>query len=264
MTIPSLASVAYRQSGATSAANAAAAGITARTASTATGTSGPASSTPGSAAAAGSTGATSGSGNALGKLSSNFSDFLSLLLTQLKNQDPTSPLSANQFTSELVQFSGVEQQINTNSSLSQLINLTNAGDLTQASSMLGSKVTATSDQIPLQNGSGSINFTAPSAEPVAIAIYNSAGQQIRDASFTATHGQNSWSWNGTDNSGNRVPDGAYKIAVVGADSSGTTSALPFTVTGTATGVTSTGSSVSLELGGLSVPFTSVTNVAKGG
>lgn len=252
MTIPSLASVAYQQNQATAVANKTAAGLA--------GAGSNAGSTTGTTTASG-TSSTS-STNALGTLSSNFSSFLNLLLTQLKNQDPTSPLNANQFTSELVQFSGVEQQINTNSSLNQLISLTNAGDLTQASSMLGSKVTATSSQIPLQNGSGTINFTAPAKEPVAIAIYNSAGQQIRDASLTAQAGQNTWTWNGADNSGNTVPDGAYKIAVVGADSSGNTTALPFTVTGTATGVTSTGSSVSLELGGLSVPFTSITNVAK--
>ena len=55
--------------------------------------------------------------NPLASLSSNFSDFLNLLMTQLKNQDPTSPMDANSFTSELVEFSSVEQQINTNTSL---------------------------------------------------------------------------------------------------------------------------------------------------
>lgn len=107
-----------------------------------------------------------------------------------------------------------------------------------------------------------MNFTGPAKEAVAIAIYNSAEQHIRDASLTAQTGQNSRTWNGTDSSGNRVPNGAYRIAVAGADSSGNTAALPFTVTGPASGVTSSGSSVSLELGGLSVPSTSITNVAK--
>ena len=59
----------------------------------------------------------SGSNASLQSLSSNFSDFLGMLMTQLQNQDPTSPMDSNQFTSELVQFSGVEQQINTNTSL---------------------------------------------------------------------------------------------------------------------------------------------------
>ena len=66
---------------------------------------------------------------ALTALSSNFGDFLNMLMTQLKNQDPSSPLDSNQFTQELVSFSGVEQQINTNNSLTQLIQLTQAGEL---------------------------------------------------------------------------------------------------------------------------------------
>ena len=72
-------------------------------------------------AAASSTAASQTGSTALNSLSANFGDFLKLLMTQLQNQDPTSPLDTNQFTSELVAFSGVEQQINTNTSLTQLI-----------------------------------------------------------------------------------------------------------------------------------------------
>jgi flagellar basal-body rod modification protein FlgD len=217
------------------------------------------------ASASGSSAATSSTGaNALGSLSTNFNSFLNLLMTQLQNQDPTSPLDSNQFTSELVQFSQVEQQISTNSSLGQLIQLTQAGDLTQASSMLGSTVTAQSSQIPLQNGKGQLTFTAPAAEPAAIAIYNSAGQQILNTSINAQQGTNSWTWNGQNSNGTTVPDGAYSVAVVGANPDGSTSALPFTVTGTATGVTSSNNALSLSLGALSVPFTAVQSVNKTG
>src|SRR5215831_3718756 len=98
--------------------------------------------------------ATTGQGsNALNSLSANFGDFLNLLLTQLQNQDPTSPMDANQFTSELVEFSSVEQQINTNQSLSQLIQLTQSGDVMQASGIVGKPITVQASQIPLQGGS---------------------------------------------------------------------------------------------------------------
>jgi flagellar basal-body rod modification protein FlgD len=107
----------------------------------------------------------SSSQNALSQLSGNFSDFLNMLMIQLQNQDPTSPLDTNQFTSELVEFSGVEQQINTNNSLTQLIQLTQAGEVMQGSAMAGKQVSVTSTQIPLQNGSGSVNFTAPRRRP---------------------------------------------------------------------------------------------------
>src|SRR4051794_7891301 len=102
----------------------------------------PVSATPGTASA------TQGSAP-LDSLASNFGNFLNLLMTQLKNQDPTSPMDANQFTSELVQFSSVEQQINTNTSLSQLIALTQTADVTQSAAILGKQVSVTSGQIPL-------------------------------------------------------------------------------------------------------------------
>ena len=140
---------------------------------------------------------------ALGGLSNNFTNFLSLLMTQLQNQDPTSPLDSNQFTSELVQFTSVEQQISTNSDLTQLIQLTQASQIEQSASLIGKPVTVTSPQLSLQNGSAEINFNTATAEPVGIAVYNSAGAQVQTASLTSVAGANSWSWNGQSANGTR-------------------------------------------------------------
>src|ERR1039458_9919387 len=198
--------------------------------------------------------------NPLVALSSNFSDFLQMLMTQLKNQDSTSPMDTNQFTTELVQFSGVEQQINTNGSLTQLIQLTQAGETMQGTSMTGKQVTVQSTQIPLQKGSGTLNFNDPTAGPVAIAITDASGQQLYGTTLTATAGQNSWSWNGENNQGTQLPDGVYNAAIVSENANGTPSAMPFTVTGPATGVESLSSGMQLELGALTVPFSSVQSV----
>jgi flagellar basal-body rod modification protein FlgD len=119
--------------------------------------------------------------DSLGSLSSNFNNFLSMLMTQLKNQDPTSPMDTNQFTSELVQFSSVEQQINTNTSLTQLIQLTQGGEVMQASAMTGKQVTASSDHVPLQNGKGTIQFSTTTAQPVDIAIFDANGAKLSDS-----------------------------------------------------------------------------------
>jgi flagellar basal-body rod modification protein FlgD len=201
--------------------------------------------------------ASQSSNNALSSLSSNFGDFLKLLMTQLQNQDPSSPLDTNQFTSELVQFSSVEQQINTNTSLTQLIQLTQAGEVMQGSSMTGKRVTVSSDHVPLQNGQGTIQFTAPAAEPVDIAIYNDSGAKLSDSMLMASKGSNTWTWNGTTSSGSTVPDGSYKVAVTGANADGTTSALTFSGIGTATGVQSQSNGMQLQLGALSVDFSKV-------
>src|SRR5258708_22542200 len=74
-------------------------------------------------------------------LAGNFSTFLTLLTTQLKNQNPLEPLDTNQFTQQLVQFAGVEQQINMNSQLTTLVGLQKATQTTSAMSFLGATAT---------------------------------------------------------------------------------------------------------------------------
>ena len=81
--------------------------------------------------------------SALSKLSGNFNDFLKLLMTQLQNQDPTAPMDTNQFTTQLVQFSSVEQQIDTNASLNKLISLQQGGEVLQSAALVGKTVQVT-------------------------------------------------------------------------------------------------------------------------
>lgn len=210
-------------------------------------------STGGTAATDGTTGQA-----ALNALSGNFQSFLGMLMTQLQNQDPTSPLDSNQFTQELVAFSGVEQQINTNNSLTQLIQLTQSGELMQAAAMTGKQVDVTSDQMPLQNGSGSVQFSLNAAEPVAIAIANASGQVVKTAMIDGQAGANSWTWNGISDTGAQMPDGAYDVSVYGAGASGTTAPVPFTVGGTVTGTQNTsGNGMQLQLGPVQVGFGAV-------
>src|SRR5579871_1104868 len=89
---------------------------------------------------------TSSSNDALSGLSSNFSTFLTLLTTQLKNQDPTSPMDSNQFTQQLVEFSQVEQQINTNDNLQTLISQGSSTASAMATTYLGRNVSVTNGQ----------------------------------------------------------------------------------------------------------------------
>jgi flagellar basal-body rod modification protein FlgD len=198
--------------------------------------------------------------SALGSLSDNFTSFLSLLMTQLQNQDPTSPLDSNQFTSELVQFTSVQQQIDTNSDLTQLIQLTQASQIEQSSAMIGKPVTVTSSQLSLQDGTAAINFNTTSAEPVGIAIYNASGVQVQTATLTSTAGANTWTWNGQNANGTTMPDGAYTVTVNAIGVNGATSAVPFTVTGTATSVQNNSGTVDLQMGGLTLPFSAVDSV----
>ncbi len=205
--------------------------------------------------------ATTASGqSALGSLTNNYQTFLKMLTTQLQNQDPSNPMDSNQFTSELVQFSGVEQQINTNSNLNQMIQLLQGNNVLQSSQILGKTVEATSASMPLQQGTGQINFTAPTAGPVAVSVYDSKGKAVYTAAMTATQGANHWTWQGQTASGATAPDGSYTVSVGAVAADGSTTALPFTILGKATSVQQQNGAVEVLLGALPVNMTSVVAV----
>lgn len=204
--------------------------------------------------------ATPKSGNALSTLSGNFNNFLGLLMTQLKNQDPTAPMDTNTFTTQLVQFSSVEQQINTNTSLTSLIQATQGGSLLQAAGMVGKTVQATSDHMALQNGTGGVGFALSAPQQVTVAVANEAGTVLRTGTVSGASGANTWAWDGKDSSGRTLPDGSYRVAVTGVGSSGATQAVPFTVSGTSTGVQRSNGALAVQMGGLSVDLSQVQSV----
>lgn len=196
-------------------------------------------------------------GTAIKALSGNLQDFLGLLMTQLKNQDPTSPLDTNQFTSQLVEFASVEQQINQNSSLTKLIELTQGNAVLQSSAMVGKQVEVASDQLALQSGLGALSFNTAAAQPVRVSVLNQAGVAIREADVASKAGINTWTWDGRDSAGRQMPDGAYRVAVTTAGANGPAQAVPFSVLATATGVQKTDSGMQLQLGALSVNMSAV-------
>ncbi|MFT8419255.1 MAG: flagellar hook capping FlgD N-terminal domain-containing protein [Acetobacter sp.] len=208
-----------------------------------------------------STSSSTSSTAALSSLADNYTTFLTLLTTQLTHQDPSSPMSSDSFTSELVQLAGVEQQVETNSKLSSLISLNESGQLSADSALVGSEATATSTTLPLQNSSATLNFTGSSGQTVAIAVANSAGTIVKDDLVTATSGTNTWTWNGTDNSGNQLSDGAYNVSVKTMDSSGNTSDATFTVTGTITGIQTGTDDMEVQMGSATIPMSKVTKVS---
>src|SRR5208282_664684 len=105
--------------------------------------------------------ATSSSSNssAMQQLSGNLNTFLTLLTTQLQHQDPLSPMDSTQFTQQLVEYSQVEQQIDTNSNLQSLISLQQNGAGAAAVGYLGKDVTVTNGNAALTNGSATWNYT---------------------------------------------------------------------------------------------------------
>lgn len=155
------------------------------------------------------------------QLSANFDNFLKLLTTQLSNQDPLSPLDATQFTTQLAQFSDVEQNINTNKKLDSLISLQSAGQFDTGVSFLGKMVESAGDKSALVNGQAEWGYYLPSdAAATVIEIYNDQGQIVRMLPGETATGAHKLSWDGKDSSGNQLPDGNYQIKVASVDSSG--------------------------------------------
>ena len=234
----------------------------AKTESTSTGSAAAAASAGTTTATASGTAASSGS-SALSSLTGDYNDFLSLLTTQLQDQDPSSPMDSDEFTSELVQFASVQQQVQSNTNLTQLIQLQQGQSLSSGAALIGKDVQVTGTAVPLENGSATIDFDATAAEPVAISITNSGGTDVKDVTVQATAGANSWTWNGLSNAGTQLPDGAYNVAVETGDNNGDTSAVPFTSVGIPTAVTKSADSISYAFGsGMSLDESEVGGLAQ--
>jgi flagellar basal-body rod modification protein FlgD len=153
-------------------------------------------------------------GDAMAKLSGNFQTFLTLLTTQLKNQDPTSPMDSNQFTQQLVQFSQVEQQIQTNTNLDNLIKQGSSMAGSYATAYLGKTVSVTNGQASLAGGAANWTYTLDGAAANSVlTVTNQNGQVVFTGPGETGRGTHAFAWNGKDNNGNPLSDGAYKLNV---------------------------------------------------
>jgi flagellar basal-body rod modification protein FlgD len=193
--------------------------------------------------------------NPLASLAGNFNDFLSLLTTQLQNQDPTSPMDTSQFTTQLVQFTGVAEQITANSTLSQILSADQTQQLTQASGLIGEQVSFIGGTLPLQNGAAQVNYRTAGAEPVQITVTNASGTTVQSQIVNAASGANTWTWDGTNSNGTQLPDGTYNVSVT---ANGT--ALPFQAVGTVTGAEQVNQAVQLQFGTASIPYSQVVSM----
>jgi flagellar basal-body rod modification protein FlgD len=193
-----------------------------------------------------------GATNALAsnQIAGNFQTFLQLLTTQLQNQNPLSPLDTNQFTQQLVEFASVEQQINTNTSLSTLVSLQQTAQSTQALGFVGHTAVVKGNSAALTNGQATWQLNIPSNSTVNISIASSTGQTVFTGTFPANAGKNQpFSWNGRDNNGNPLPDGNYTLTATAKDSAGNSVAVTTQVEGVVSSVDLTQSPPLLSIGG---------------
>jgi flagellar basal-body rod modification protein FlgD len=172
--------------------------------------------TPASSAAA----ATSQSAISRSTIANNFDTFLLLLTTQLKNQNPLDPLDTNQFTQQLVQFAGVEQQIRSNESLEALVNLNKTSQLSTAMNYVGATVTADGATSALKDNVATWYITSPRAASATINITDATGNIVFTRETTLDSGTYSYTWDGKKSDGTTAPEGQYTIKINAKDTNG--------------------------------------------
>jgi flagellar basal-body rod modification protein FlgD len=195
-------------------------------------------------------------------LTSNFQTFLTLLTTQLKNQNPLDPLDTNQFTQQLVQFAQVEQQIKQNTQLETLISLEKSAQATTALAYVGATVAIDGQTAALTNHQATWTFNVPKPVTAQVTIRNATGQTVYSGSFSMNTGMQSFEWDGRDAQGVQWPDGNYTITVTGKDTSGQTVAIPSEIEGVVDSVDLTKTPPELKVGGQAFTLDKIKRVVR--
>lgn len=225
----------------------------------------------GGTATSGATGTNSSSGassaTAANGVTLGGTDFLTLMLAQLQNQDPTSPVDSNEFLSQLASLSEVQGITQLNTSFTALSNSLVSSQALQASSLLGHQALVASSTATLATAgaalSGAVSVPQTSSQ-VVLNISNSSGVLVQSLNLGAQPaGLANFSWNGQMANGSAAPAGTYTLSAQAAGVSGGT-AVSTLVNGTVDSVTmgSGSTGLTLNIAGLgSVPFSSVQQIS---
>jgi flagellar basal-body rod modification protein FlgD len=193
------------------------------------------------------------------QLAANFDTFLLLLTAQLKNQDPLEPMDSNQFTQQLVQFSQVEQQINSNKNLESLIALTKARSSSDAVSYLGKTLTLTDGTAALMGGEAVWAYSLENdAANATLYVKNMRGDVVYSAPAEMSEGMHSFTWNGVGTGGGTLPPGPYHLSVVARTVDGEAIKSRVASQGVISEVDLTGDEPILMIGPLGVPLSKAT------
>jgi flagellar basal-body rod modification protein FlgD len=195
-------------------------------------------------------------------IANNFDQFLTLLTTQLKYQDPLSPMDTTQFTQQLAMFANVEQTSNVNTNMKSLITLTQGNQAAAAVNYIGKSVQVNNPTAALEQG-GSIDFTyslSGQSNATALVVTNSLGRAVYAGPGDTTAGSHTFTFNGKDSAGNPLPAGNYTLTVSAADSNDKD--VPVTVgsMGQVEGVDSSSGTLNVIVNGVPIPFTNVVSV----
>lgn len=194
-------------------------------------------------------------------------DFLTLMLAQLQNQDPTSPVDSNTFLTQLAQLSEVQGITSLNSNFSALSTSLTSNQALQASSLLGHQAMVNSSTATLTPGttvSGAVNVPQTTSQ-VTLSITDSSGALVSQINLGAqSAGLANFSWNGIAGNGTQAPAGTYTLTAqyAGATSGGTAAATLVNGTVESVSMGAGSSGLTLNVSGVgSVPLSSVQQIS---
>lgn len=148
-------------------------------------------------------------------------DFMKILLKQLNYQDPLNPMDSTQFTSQLTQFSSLEQLTNLNTTLENVLAYQQSIQNASITDLIGRTVRATGNSTYLNNTADMNYELSKDAASVKISIYDNAGKLVATKEAgSQPAGSNKFIWDGTDSSGIQMPAGDYTFDVNAKDASG--------------------------------------------
>jgi flagellar basal-body rod modification protein FlgD len=214
----------------------------------------------GSATTSGATTPTTTTSQVLGK-----DDFLKLLITQMRYQDPLNPMDNSQFLAQMAQFTSLEQMQNLNTSFTQSMQLTQSLNNTASASFIGKHVRAAGDTVTLgSNGSVELGYFLPAdAQSVTVTVLDSSGREVRTlVSDGLSTGAHNVTWNGADLDGQRLAAGKYTFKVSAKDADGAEIAGTSLVNGLVQGITYKSGVAYLLVDGREVPLSDVLEVTQ--
>jgi flagellar basal-body rod modification protein FlgD len=197
-------------------------------------------------------------------LAEDFSQFLQLLTTQLQNQDPLSPMDSTEFTNQLVQFSQVEQQINSNQKLDSLLALQLASISSVALGYVGLDISYISSDMHYDGETPvDINY-ALSSEAVTckINVYDEEGELVYSGDAPRDTGTNKVTWNGTKTNGTPVEEGTYTVKIDALDKDNKTIENSTVVSGHVRGIETQNGVVYVLVGERAVAISSIVNATR--
>jgi flagellar basal-body rod modification protein FlgD len=207
-----------------------------------------------------STSSTSTASSAVASLSSlSANDFLTLLLTELKNQDPSSPMDSSAMLQQFASLTQVQLAQATNTALQSLSQATATGYIGKTIAYSGSS----SNTIAVASGTAGVStYTlAGNAANVTATITDANGKIVKTANLgSMSAGSYSYQWDGTNNSGTKVADGTYTVGFSAKDGSGNSVSVSTQGTATVTAVVFNSGVAYLVTDAGEIPLTSVTGI----